>query len=477
MSDIQDLKAENARLAARVADLESQLAAKPVIDRASLFRMVNNAPWGVMTISSEGRAEFSNQTIAPWLRDPPTMGLPVAETLIPTLYRPLETPVADALAGRKSALDLRVADASGKTREIHVSVEPRGEPANGAILTLLDVTDTNAVDRAVRENEARLAHINAINPSVIYIFDFEAGSPVWAAGRTEEVYGFSTEAMVAGGRQLSMSLIHPDDLPKVTERLRDLAAHPDGHVSEFELRIRRRDGGYRWLLDRAVAFERTPDGRIAKTLSAAIDIDERKRAEDRRKLLINELNHRVKNTLAAVQSIARQTLRGGRSAEQTIEQFTARLVALSAAHDVLTRENWEGAALREIVAGALAPFSLGQDRVVIEGPEVRLPARTALGLAMALHELATNALKHGALSGEEGVVRIGWSASGDRLDLEWRESGGPPTAAPDHGGFGVRLLTQGLPAELGGTVELDFDPVGVVCRIAASLAARPSAPD
>src|SRR5690606_33704244 len=159
------------------------------------------------------------------------------------------------------------------------------------------------------------------------------------------------------------------------------------------------DGAFRWILDRAVAFERDETGQVIKTLCTAIDIDERKRADERRILLINELNHRVKNTLAAVQSIARQTLRAGRPPEQALELFTARLVALSGAHNVLTRENWEGAGLREIVAGALDPFGAqGEGRLEASGPDVRLSARSALALAMALHELATNAAKYGALS-------------------------------------------------------------------------------
>jgi two-component sensor histidine kinase len=186
----------------------------------------------------------------------------------------------------------------------------------------------------------------------------------------------------------------------------------------------------------------------------------------------------VKNTLASVQSIARQTLRGGRSAAQTEELFTARLIAMSAAHDVLTRENWEGADLREIVDGALEPFlSKGDDRIQVSGPDVRLGSRAALAIAMALHELATNAAKYGALSGEAGQVSLGWQArpagDGARLELDWREHGGPPVTPPRTSGFGSRLLTQGLAADLAGAAELTFAPGGVVCRITAPLTTIP----
>ena len=180
----------------------------------------------------------------------------------------------------------------------------------------------------------------------------------------------------------------------------------------------------------------------------------------------------MKNTLATVQSIARQTLRPGRPPEQTIDLFTARLVALSAAHNVLTRENWEGAGLRAIVDDSLAPFASGAEaRIGASGPDVRLTARAALGLAMALHELATNATKYGGLSNDVGRVDLAWRLANDgrRLEIEWRERNGPEVSTPLRGGFGTRLLTQGLRAELDATVDLDFAADGVVCRIVAPL--------
>jgi two-component sensor histidine kinase len=224
-----------------------------------------------------------------------------------------------------------------------------------------------------------------------------------------------------------------------------------------------------------VVFERNEAGRITRTLSAAIDIDERKRAEERRTLLIHELNHRVKNTLAAVQSIARQTLRSERDPAEMSEVFTARLVSLSAAHDILTRENWEGAGLRELAQVALGAFD--ERRIRMSGPDVRLGARAAIALSMALHELATNAAKYGALSGEAGNVALAWTTrrANDEvlLELEWRETGGPPVAAPKRRGFGSRLLTQGVRADLNGAAELRFEPDGVICRITAPLDTPP----
>ena len=474
----EELISENARLAARVAELEAQLAAKPPIDRASLYRMTNTAPWGVLAVNAGLSIDYANPAFQRWLTRPaPARGALVADALVPALAAALQAPIAAALAGAEHDSQLRLRDASGEMRDVRLSIVPRGgvvNPISGAVLNLYDITETQALDRSVRENEARLAHISAVTPSANYIYDFAAGVPDWVTGRTDEVYGYPAEELQAGGRELIVSLIHPEDFPKVAVRLKELTSAPDGHVSEFELRVRRREGGYRWILDRAVAFERGPDGRVVKTLSAAIDIDERKLAEERRTLLINELNHRVKNTLASVQSIARQTLRSAHSADEAAALFTDRLVALASAHDVLTRENWEGAGLHEIVDVALAPFEGG--RIARSGPDARLDARAALALGMALHELATNAVKYGALSNETGEVTLTWSTSGGRsaiLELDWREHGGPPVAAPKRRGFGSRLLTQGVRSELNGTAELTFAAEGLACRTTASLEAAP----
>ena len=201
------------------------------------------------------------------------------------------------------------------------------------------------------------------------------------------------------------------------------------------------------------------------------DISERKRAEEHRELLINELNHRVKNTLATVQSIASQTLRNAETMQEAKTGLEARLFALARVHDVLTEESWEGANLSEIVAKAVSPFQDEEAaRFRCHGPQVRLPPRMALALAMALQELATNAVKYGALSNATGEVNITWDiAEGDRLLLCWAESGGPSVISPTKRGFGTRLIERGLAEELKGEVKLDFAPVGLICSIEASL--------
>jgi Signal transduction histidine kinase len=210
-------------------------------------------------------------------------------------------------------------------------------------------------------------------------------------------------------------------------------------------------------------------------------VTEHKQAEEHLKLLVNELNHRVKNTLATVQSLAAQSFaRIGAEPEDPAakarQAFEARLFALARAHDVLTRENWEGARLADVVREAFAPYQRsleGRDAITAAGPDRRVPPAVALSLSMALHELCTNALKYGALKEPGGQVRIAWSVSGnpaaERLVMRWEERGGPPVMPPAQKGFGSRLIEDGLSRELNGSVHLGFDREGVVCAIDVPL--------
>jgi two-component sensor histidine kinase len=200
------------------------------------------------------------------------------------------------------------------------------------------------------------------------------------------------------------------------------------------------------------------------------DITDRKRAEERQKLLINELNHRVKNTLAVVQSITHQTLRRASSDQSASEALEGRLAALSAAHDVLTRESWSSASMREIIQNGLKPFC-SESRCTIEGPELRLNPRTAVSMALAIHELATNAAKYGALSTSDGRIFVSWAIADERLSFTWQERGGPPVEHPNARGFGSRLIERGLSAEFGGTAEMTFEASGLVFSFSSPVPA------
>jgi two-component sensor histidine kinase len=204
--------------------------------------------------------------------------------------------------------------------------------------------------------------------------------------------------------------------------------------------------------------------------SAQNELARRLEIEEHQTLLLDELNHRVKNTLATVQAVAMQTLRGEDTAHR--DTFIARLFALSGQHDLLTQDNWEGAGLRDVVWRALKPYEETQgSRSKVEGPDIRLQPKRALALGMAFHELATNAAKHGALSTGTGKVKVSWEIDSDqnRLKLCWQETGGPQVSPPERKGFGRRLIERGLSHELSAQVRLQFPPQGVICEWEMSL--------
>jgi two-component sensor histidine kinase len=198
------------------------------------------------------------------------------------------------------------------------------------------------------------------------------------------------------------------------------------------------------------------------------DVTDRRSAEEHRELLINELNHRVKNTLAMVQSIAAQTFRSTDAGLRA--DFEQRLLTLSSVHSLLTDESWDGAELHAVLRASLRPHLVdGRNRITLEGPDFRLRPKTAVALSMALHELGTNALKYGALSADAGRVALRWTTDDGRFRLRWQEDGGPAVTPPGRTGFGSRMIEQGLSAEFDGEASIDYRPAGVVCTIDAPL--------
>jgi PAS domain S-box-containing protein len=198
---------------------------------------------------------------------------------------------------------------------------------------------------------------------------------------------------------------------------------------------------------------------------------ERKRTEEHQQLLLHELSHRVKNMLSIVQSVAMQTFKGA-APREAMKAFETRLSALAAAHDLLIAENWEAASIQEIIRKSGMGCGAGSERIAAQGPDLRLPARAAVSLSLALHELCTNAVKYGALSNETGRIQVTWDVidgRGDRLCLVWQEQGGPLVHPPQARGFGSRMIERALAAELGGKVELHFLPEGLRCVIEAPL--------
>jgi PAS domain S-box-containing protein len=314
-------------------------------------------------------------------------------------------------------------------------------------------------EQSLRESEDHYRHTVELNPQVTW-----TALPDGQLNRVSRRWKEWTGATGLDWRWVEG--FHPDDRePSMRAWTQSVAT---GEPYDVEHRVIMRDGSHRWARSRA--FPRYgSDGAICLWYGSTEDIHERKVAEEHQRLLLNELNHRVKNTLASVQAIAFQTLKGDIPLAEARARFEARLMALSRAHNLLTEQNWERASLERVIRDATEHLSGDADRFRIEGPEFWLAPRAALGLALALHELGTNAAKYGALCGENGTIAIVWREEEGRLLLRWTESGGPAVAAPSRRGFGSRLLEQGLESDLGGVARIDFDPAGLRCAIEASL--------
>src|SRR5664279_836869 len=241
--------------------------------------------------------------------------------------------------------------------------------------------------------------------------------------------------------------------------------------SGTEVLYRRKDGSEFWSAV-FISPVRDKGGDIIQYFGSLIDLTKHKEDEVRSRMLIEELNHRIKNTLSTVQSIVWQTLRSTTDPKAIRQSIESRLFALSRSHDLLTREKWESAGLFDIAHDALEPFGISggrADRIVITGENIRFPPKAALALGIAFNELATNAVKYGALSNAVGSILMGWTMNaalgGKRILLSWTEKDGPPVTPPAHKGFGSRVIERGLAHELEGIVNLDYRPEGLVCTM------------
>jgi PAS domain S-box-containing protein len=351
----------------------------------------------------------------------------------------------------------------------------RGEPVGGLSTGLTEVDEVGQAmasaaqelgqrEAALKASESRLRATQENAAVGIVELDRE-GCVIYANEAELKLVGCTREQLI--GHNFA-DFTHPDHQEDIALFRELVAGTRDTYT--IEKRYFRGDGSVGWarLSSKAV---RDGDGAFLYTVRVVEDITERKQADARQKLLVDELNHRVKNTLTTVQSVAWQTFRQGLPAEVARERFEARLLALSRTHNLLNESKWEGAALGNILMEELQPYAAGdRRRFALQGPYLHLAPRLAVVLGMAFHELTTNAAKYGALSSPGGMVEVGWRVfEGDDgapwIRVEWRERGGPPVAAPSRRGFGSRLVTRTVERELAGKLEVHFDPEGLSCII------------
>lgn len=333
--------------------------------------------------------------------------------------------------------------------------------AGGVAAVWRDITRMRASERRLAASEAHQREVADDLPAAAWLSKAN-GALIFINEAMAHALGRPRGELLGEGW---MQSIDPDD--RAGLEVARAQARANTAPVHYEGRFRRPDGSLRIIqLYGRPRFDHV--GNFSGHVGTATDVTEVRAAEARQRLLINELNHRVKNTLVTVQTLVRQTLREHNASPELGAAINGRIFALAAAHDVLTREKWVGAELAAIAAEATKPYS--EDRAFsFSGPRVKIGPKTAVAIAMALHELSANARKYGSLSSPTGHVSLTWSCAGDIVTLEWRESGGPPAAPPEHAGFGLRLLGPVLKGEVGAPAELDYAPTGLVCRMRAPI--------
>lgn len=337
-------------------------------------------------------------------------------------------------------------------------------------LVAVDISREKVAEAELRESELRLrSTFENVAVGVAHISP--SGRWLRVNERLLDIVGYSRTELV---QKTLHEITHPDDLEA---SLRLFAQLDAGDIDSYALEKRciRKDGRVVWV-EFTVSAQKGGGGAEPYFIAIVEEIGARREAEERQRLLLAELNHRVKNTLAMVQSIASQTLRQSRDPKSFVASFMGRLQSLSGAHDLLTEQTWEGADLAELLRSQVGLNGIIEDnRIRLSGPKLLLPPQLALNLALILHEMATNALQHGAFAREEGTVSVNWSiatepdAAARVLRMEWLERGGPAIRSPRQSGFGTTLFERGLKLGLGGSFDLDWREEGLVARLTLPL--------
>jgi PAS domain S-box-containing protein len=513
---VRDAKGHVTSAVAAIADTDQERRAEMELRASELrFRALAEAtPQIVLSALPNGTIEYVNPRFAALTGlDPSCVAAPGAPALHPADRDQVLLAWRRALRRRAPATaEFRLRRAGGGWLWVTASVLPAAGP-DGAVQRFIaaasDVTDLiearealarqvtaeAAARRAALEaavaltaTEERFRRFAEASPDVMWIAAEDHRKLEYVSPAARGVWGIPPSRMTAGTDGWEGTL-HPEDRESTLRAFHD--GVKDGAPFTWEYRILRPDGSARWIRDTSFTLRGRP-GESARIAGIARDITLSKASEARDAMLLGELNHRVKNTLATVQSLMVQTARTAAFAQDPMARFTVdfqgRILALSRAHELLTASTWEGATLQQAVTLSLAPWSgtppesrEGTRRVAWDGPEVWLRPRQALGLSMALHELATNATKHGALSSPRGQVEITWQlkpmADGTaHVRLDWRESDGPPVTPPSRKGFGSRLLERGLTTELGAgsSIALDYWPAGFHAEICFTTPGRPN---
>lgn len=336
------------------------------------------------------------------------------------------------------------------------------------VRVIQDVTERNRMEDEIQANERRLRELLEALPAAIYTTDAEGRITFY----NQAAVDLSGREPVLGNDQwcVTWKLYWPDGTPMPhAECPMAVALRENRPVRGTEAIAERPDGSRLSFAPYPMPL-RDAEGRLVGAINMLVDITDRKEAEARQKVLIDELNHRVKNSLATVQSLAAQTAKHAQDLQDFSTKFEARIISLARAHDLLTKCSWISAPLESLLQDIIAPYSSGQDRLRIGGPALDLNSRAALSLTMVLNELVTNAAKYGALGTPAGRLLVQWEiSSGSTLVIEWLEQGGPIVNVPSRRGFGTRLIQRCVERDLDGSLDLRFEETGVRCRMTMPL--------
>jgi two-component sensor histidine kinase/CheY-like chemotaxis protein len=319
------------------------------------------------------------------------------------------------------------------------------------------------------ESEQRRSLALAAGSMGSWDWDLVSGKIAWDEGQ-HAIYGVTPGDFAVTPANLKV-LIVPEDWERLQLGLASLMEHGQPHHGEY--RARRPNGEIRWCSTTAAA-SRDETGKVIRISGVTMDITERKEAEERQTLLAREVDHRAKNAMAIVQSIVRLTKAS--RVDDYVAIIEGRIKALSRAHALLSNARWQGADLDKLVAEELAPYRAGHgEHLAISGPKVVLEPTTAQTLALALHELATNAAKYGALSTAAGKLALHWEQRGESLNIVWHETAGPRTQQPSATGFGTQIITGSIERQLGGATEFEWLPTGLRCTLTVPRSELPAA--
>jgi PAS domain S-box-containing protein len=354
-------------------------------------------------------------------------------------------------------------------RSVWLEETGRGEfDAAGVLLRVKgltrDITGRKRTEIGLQASEARLAGILGIAGDAIISIDAKQRITLFN-GAAERLFGYARDEMLGQ----SIDLLIPARLRAAHQTHIELFASGSDiarRMGERQEVVGQRQGGEEFPMEASISKLMTSEGWIYTIVLR--DISERKRAEERQRILVAELDHRVKNALATVSSVISHTRIGNRSVADFVAALEGRILSMAATHELLGALWWQGVSLTELVRRELAPYAV-RNNTEVSGPEVVLRAEAGPAMAMVLHELATNAAKYGALSTNSGCVSVRWdrrlNGHPPRLVLEWREIGGPPVVIPGNPSYGTSTIRDLIPYEFGGTVELLFAPEGVQCRL------------